>query len=84
MLPLLFVWPVAIAFAFPTGHLLSRRWVWVVWIGVLSFGLTIGLKLFDPESYPPPNEDIRNLVLGSSFGQLIVGRSARSRRATVL
>jgi len=73
-LPLLFVWPVAIAVAFPTGHLLSRRWVWVVWVGVLSFGLTIGLKLFDPESYPPPNEDIRNPVLGNSFGEFIVDK----------
>ena len=71
-LPLLFVWPVAVALVFPTGHLLSRRWRWVVAIGVVSFGATIGLKLFDPEPYPPPNDDIRNPVLGNGFGQFIV------------
>ena len=71
-LPLLFVWPVAVALVFPTGHLLSRRWRWVVWVGVVSFGATVGLKLFDPEPYPPPNDDIRNPVLGNAFGQFIV------------
>jgi signal transduction histidine kinase len=71
-IPLLFVWPVAVALVFPTGHLLSRRWRWVVGMAVVSFGLMIGLKLFDPEPYPPPNDDIRNPVLGNPFGQFIV------------
>jgi signal transduction histidine kinase len=71
-LPLLFVWPVAVAFVFPNGHVLSRRWLWMIWIGVVSFALTIGLKLFDPEPYPPPNADIDNPVLGNAFGQFVV------------
>jgi signal transduction histidine kinase len=71
-LPLLFVWPVAVAFAFPTGHLLSWRWTWAVWIGVVSFAFTIGLKLFDPEPFPPPNDDIVNPMLGNAFGELVV------------
>ena len=31
--PFLFAWPVAVAFVFPNGRLLSRRWRWVVALG---------------------------------------------------
>ena len=31
--PLLYAWPIAIAFVFPTGKLLSRRWRWVAGAG---------------------------------------------------
>ena len=71
-LPLLFAWPVAIAFVFPTGRLLSPRWRWVAGAAVVSFAATILLKLFDPEAYPPPNQEIRNPVLGNDFGQFVV------------
>jgi hypothetical protein len=71
-LPLLFAWPVAIAFFFPDGRLISRRWRWVVLGAGVSFGATILLKLFDPEAYPPPNQEIRNPVLGNDFGQFVV------------
>jgi signal transduction histidine kinase len=71
-LPLLFAWPVAVAFVFPNGRLLSRRWRWVAGAAAVCFGLTIGLKLFDPEAYAPPNADIRNPVLGNRFGEFIV------------
>ena len=71
-LPLLFAWPVAVAFVFPNGRLLSRRWRWVAGAAVVSFGLTIALKMFDPTPFEPPNEDIRNPVLGNGFGELVV------------
>jgi len=70
-LPLLFAWPVAIAFVFPNGRLLSRRWRWVAGAAVVSFAATILLKLFDPAPFPPPNDAIRNPVLGNRFGELI-------------
>ncbi len=71
-LPLLFAWPVAVAFVFPNGRLLSRRWRWVAGAAAVSFGLTIALKMFDPTPFEPPNEDIRNPVLGNSFGELVI------------
>jgi len=70
-LPLLFAWPVAIAFVFPNGRLLSRRWRWVAGAAVVSFAATILLKMFDPAPIPPPNDAIRNPVLGNRFGELI-------------
>jgi signal transduction histidine kinase len=69
---ILFAWPLAVAFVFPDGRLLSRRWRWVAGVAVVSFAFTIGLKLFDPEPYPPPNEDVTNPVLGNAVGELIV------------
>ena len=70
--PLLFAWPLAVAFVFPNGRLLSPRWRWVAGVAIVSFGFTIGLKLFDPEPYPAPNEDIANPVLGNAVGEFIV------------
>ena len=70
--PILFAWPLAIAFVFPDGRLLSRRWRWVAGTAIVSFAVTIGLKLFDPEPYPAPNEDITNPVVGNAFGEFII------------
>ena len=71
-MPLLFAWPLAVTFVFPNGRLLSPRWRWVAGVAIVSFGFTIGLKLFDPEPYPAPNEDIANPVLNNAVGEFIV------------
>lgn len=70
--PVLLAWPIAVAFVFPNGRLLSRRWRWVAGGAVVSFAFTIGLKLFDPEPYPAPNEDLANPVLGNAIGEFII------------
>ena len=70
--PVLFAWPLAVAFVFPDGRLLSRRWRWVAGMAVVSFASTIGLKLFDPEPYPAPNEDLTNPLLGNTVGEFIL------------
>jgi len=43
--PVLFAWPVALAFRFPDGRLLSRRWRIPWWIAVGSFGGAFALLL---------------------------------------
>jgi signal transduction histidine kinase len=68
----LFIWPLAVAFVFPDGRFLSRRWSWVAGMAIVSFAFMIGLKLFDPEPYPAPNEDITNPLLGNAVGEFIV------------
>ncbi len=70
--PVLLAWPLAVAFVFPNGRLLSRRWRWVAGMAIVSFAFTIGLKLFDPEPYPEPNEDLRNPLLGNAVGEFII------------
>jgi signal transduction histidine kinase len=70
--PVLLAWPLAVAFVFPNGRLLSRRWRWVAGATIVSFAFTIGLKLFDPEPYPAPNEDVTNPLLGNAVGQFII------------
>jgi len=70
-LPLLFAWPVAVAFVFPNGRLLSRRWRWVAGAAVVSFSATILMKLFDPAPIDPPNAAIANPVLGNPVGEFI-------------
>ena len=70
--PLLFALPLAVAFVFPKGGVLSPLWRWVAGVAIVSFGFTIGLKLFDPEPYPAPNEDIANPVIDNAVGEFIV------------
>ena len=41
-------------------------------MAIVSFAFTIGLKLFDPEPYPAPNEDITNPLLGNAVGEFII------------
>ena len=58
--------------SFRTAGCCRARWRWVAGVAIVSFGFTIGLKLFDPEPYPAPNEDITNPLLGNAVGEFIV------------
>jgi len=72
----LVAWPVAVAFVFPDGHLPSRRWRWLAAAAVVSFAVTFGFLMFDPEPYMPPNEHLRNPLLGNALGELVVETGA--------
>jgi len=67
--PILYAWPIAVAFVFPNGKLLSPRWRWVALGAAVSFGGFIAVALFDPAAFygddaavPNPMED--NAVAG--------------------
>ena len=47
--PLLYAWPIAVAYVFPTGRLLSKRWRWMVAYAVTSFVCFTAIALLDPE-----------------------------------
>ncbi len=65
---LLVAWPVAIAFLFPEGRPLSRRWGWVAVAAAVSFVGSCALRLFDPLPFDPPNAGIPNPMADSALG----------------
>ena len=73
MWPFLYAWPIAVAFVFPNGHLLSPRWRWVVGVAAASFVGFIAVSIIDPTPFRPPGEAIRNPLLHNRVGELILG-----------
>jgi len=69
--PLLFAWPVAVAFVFPNGRLLSRRWRWVAGAAALSFVVVLGVGIVNPFAFDPPNAAIPNPLYGNAVGEWI-------------
>jgi signal transduction histidine kinase len=69
---LLFAWPVAVAYVFPDGRLLSRRWRWVAGAVLVCFVVSIGMLLLDPTTFDPPNEAIRNPLAGNRVGEKLI------------
>jgi hypothetical protein len=49
--PLLYAWPIAIAFIFPPGRRPARRWRWVAYAAVVSFCGFLTIAMLDPEPF---------------------------------
>jgi signal transduction histidine kinase len=67
--PLFYAWPIAVAYVFPTGRLLSPRWRWVVAGAVVSFVCFTTIAMLDPEPFDgsdatTPNPLADNAVAG--------------------
>ncbi len=69
--PLLYAWPIAIAFVFPNGRLLSPRWRWPAGATAFCFTAFIGMSLVDPSPYWEPNEGVSNPLGGNAVGELV-------------
>ncbi len=69
--PLLYAWPIAVAYVFPDGRLLTRRWRWVAGAAVACFAIFIGLALFDPSPFDSPDASVRNPLLHNRVGEFL-------------
>jgi signal transduction histidine kinase len=74
--PLHYAWPIAIAYVFPDGRLLSRRWRWLAGAVLASFAGFMALALLDPTPFGAPNAAVPNPLAGSRLGQTVVDTPA--------
>ena len=71
--PLLYAWPIAVAYVFPNGRLLSRRWRWVAIAGTSCFVIFMTLAMLDPAPFDPPDDSVRNPLLHNRVGETLEG-----------
>lgn len=65
--PLLYAWPIAIAFVFPNGRFLTRRWRKVAIVGASCFLGFLTCAILDPEPFDPPDRAVRGPMAGFDF-----------------
>ena len=76
--PILYAWPIAVAFVFPSGRLLSPRWRWIALGAAISFAGFITVAILDPAAFYGENAAIPNPMadnavaawLGSAYAWL--------------
>ena len=61
--PLLYAWVIAVAFVFPNGRLLSRRWRWAASVGAFCYVAFMSLALLDTTPYDPPYASVPNPIV---------------------
>jgi signal transduction histidine kinase len=69
--PLLYAWPIAIAYVFPNGRVLTPRWRWVAGAAVACFTIFVALAMLDPSPYDPPDDSVRNPLLHNRVGEAL-------------
>ena len=68
MWPLLYAWPIAVAYVFPNGTLLSRRWRWVAALGIFCFVSFMAIGIIDPEPFDGKDASVPNPMAGRAAG----------------
>ncbi len=69
--PMLYAWPIAVAYVFPNGHFLSPRWRRAAIAAAACFAIFMTLGLFDPTKFDD-DPTIRNPVAGNAFGETLM------------
>jgi signal transduction histidine kinase len=67
--PVLYAGPIALAYTFPDGRLLSRRWRLVAGMAVFSFAGFVAFALIDPSPTTFADESVRNPVAHNAVGE---------------
>jgi signal transduction histidine kinase len=62
--PLLYAWPIAVAFVFPNGRLLTRRWRRAAVVSACSFAGFVAIALFSRDRYESPYQHVPNPMAG--------------------
>ncbi|HSJ94680.1 MAG TPA: histidine kinase [Gaiellaceae bacterium] len=71
MWPLLYAWPTAVAYVFPDGRLLSRRWRWVAGGALVSFLGFVTISLLDPAPFYGEDASVRNPLAETAVGEWV-------------
>jgi signal transduction histidine kinase len=71
--PLLFAWPIAVAYVFPTGRLPSRRWRWIAAAAAVSFVCFVGIAMTDPTPFDGDNASTPNPIAHNAVGEWLSG-----------
>lgn len=69
--PLLYAWPIAVAFVFPNGHLLTPRWRWIVAFAVGCFAGFTTLAMLDPAPFSGDDAAIPNPLANNTVGEAL-------------
>jgi signal transduction histidine kinase len=71
--PVLYAGPIALAYLFPNGRLLSPRWRWPAGAGAASFVGFIALAMADPSATSYTDDSVKNPVAHNAVGEWVVG-----------
>jgi signal transduction histidine kinase len=73
--PLLYAWPIAVTYVFPTGRFLTARWRWVGLAGAVCFAGFMTQALFDPQPFEGDDAAIANPIAGNAVGEWLLDSS---------
>jgi signal transduction histidine kinase len=70
--PLLYAGPIAVAYVFPDGRLLSPRWRWIAGAGAACFVVFMSLAALDPAPFEGDDASVPNPLADNAVGTWLV------------
>ena len=69
--PLLYAWPIAVAYVFPDGRLPSPRWRWFAGAGVTSFVGFVAIALLATDPFDGEDASVPNPMAGNAVARWV-------------